>query len=212
MTEPEPPDWTGLGWTTLGPDDVIDETRGDHIPAALRGEPAWTIQDPLPTDSPLIEQCQDGCGPHLHRCRRCSHVSGPVVHTKDCPGCLYQAEESWTGLGVPDTGYSVEVTGELLPGGGIGGLTQTRTYYQHGRPAVAEHQPLDWSIGEAMAFLDPRPPRRTLSRWLAGMDPIGWRNLPQGGPPARTYPVKQIMVRHAQWRKNLGGTSGEIRG
>lgn len=60
---------------------------------------------------------------------------------------------------------------------------------------------VDWTIGEALAFLRPQPPRRTLSRWLASIEPIGRRSLPQGGPEARTYPAAEIMIRHAAWAK-----------
>lgn len=57
----------------------------------------------------------------------------------------------------------------------------------------------DWTVGEALKFLDPAPPRRTLSRWLAGMPPVGSRKLPQGGPPAATYSIPEVMRRHARW-------------
>ena len=58
-----------------------------------------------------------------------------------------------------------------------------------------------WTIGDALRFLDPVPPRRTLSRWLATLDPDGEADLPQGGPRARTYPAKAIMERHARWAR-----------
>jgi hypothetical protein len=56
-----------------------------------------------------------------------------------------------------------------------------------------------WTIGEALRFLDPVPPRRTLSRWLKALEPDGSVPLPQGGPPAKTYPAAAIMERHARW-------------
>lgn len=81
-------------------------------------------------------------------------------------------------------------------------------------PADVEHRPhtvhrypkarrqvsrTSWTIGDALRFLDPAPPRRTLSRWLRALTPDGTASLPQGGPPARTYPAKEIMARHARW-------------
>ena len=59
-----------------------------------------------------------------------------------------------------------------------------------------------WTIGDALQFLDPAPPRRTVSRWLKGLPAIGWRRLPQGGPSARTYRASDVMARHARWAKS----------
>lgn len=56
-----------------------------------------------------------------------------------------------------------------------------------------------WTIGDALRFLDPKPPRRTLARWLTKIEPVGERKLKQGGPAARTYPAREIMQRHARW-------------
>jgi hypothetical protein len=63
--------------------------------------------------------------------------------------------------------------------------------------------PVQWTIGDALAFLHPCPPRRTVSRWLRHMDPIGERPLPQGGPPAATYSASEIMTRHARWARRI---------
>ena len=58
---------------------------------------------------------------------------------------------------------------------------------------------VEWTVGDALAFLHPQPPRRTLHRWLAAMSPIGSRPLPQGGPDAKTYSARAIMLRHRDW-------------
>lgn len=93
-------------------------------------------------------------------------------------------------------------------------IEQDRPYTQHRypKPKVSRQPDTEWTIGDALTWLDPRPPRRTLSRWLRALTPLGWRTLPQGGPPARTYRAREIMQRHARWAKNHGGTSGGIRG
>lgn len=65
-----------------------------------------------------------------------------------------------------------------------------------------------WTVGDALQFLDPTPPRRTVARWLAGLQPIGVRALKQGGKPARTYLADEIMKRHARWARTYHGTSG----
>jgi hypothetical protein len=76
------------------------------------------------------------------------------------------------------------------------------------RAVARTPQPVDWTIGEALWFLHPRPPRRTVARWLKGLDPIGKRELPQGGPPARTYPAAEIMLRHATWVRRKSPPEG----
>lgn len=64
-----------------------------------------------------------------------------------------------------------------------------------------------WTVHDALGWLKPPPPRRTLARWLSKIEPLGIRKLPQGGPPARTYPPTPIMKEHARWvlRTKPGG-------
>jgi hypothetical protein len=57
----------------------------------------------------------------------------------------------------------------------------------------------EWTIGDALRWLHPAPPRRTVSRWLREMTPVGRRRQANGGPPARTYSAAEIMRRHARW-------------
>ena len=82
------------------------------------------------------------------------------------------------------------------------------TPHRYPAPKVSRQPDTEWTIGDALTWLDPKPPRRTLSRWLKVMQPVGYRCLPQGGPPAATYYARQIMQRHAKWAKNHGGTPG----
>lgn len=56
-----------------------------------------------------------------------------------------------------------------------------------------------WSIGEALAFLSPPIPRRTLSRKLAGIEVAGSRPGEHGGPTVRLYRVGDVMQLHAAW-------------
>lgn len=58
-----------------------------------------------------------------------------------------------------------------------------------------------WTIGDALHFLDPTPPRRTLSRWLTKIESDGDRKIKHGGPPAKTYPARAIMEQHARWAR-----------
>lgn len=73
--------------------------------------------------------------------------------------------------------------------------------YPAPRPHRSRRSEAHWTIGDALKFLDPQPPRRTLSRWLNTLEQAGTRPLPQGGPPAATYPAAEIMQRHAKWVK-----------
>lgn len=38
----------------------------------------------------------DGEPPTLHKCQQCGYVGGSVVHTGQCPGCLYLASKDST--------------------------------------------------------------------------------------------------------------------
>jgi hypothetical protein len=60
-----------------------------------------------------------------------------------------------------------------------------------------------WTIGDALAFLDPTPNRRTLARWLATLTPVGARPLKHGGPAARLYRASEVMLHHA---RSIAGT------
>lgn len=71
---------------------------------------------------------------------------------------------------------------------------------EQGRPHTGHRYPAPtWTIGDALRFLKPTPRRRTLSRWLTELTPVGERALPQGGPPAKTYLATEVMQRHARW-------------
>jgi hypothetical protein len=83
-------------------------------------------------------------------------------------------------------------------------IEQQRPFTEHRyprpkQPRVRNRADSHWTIGDALRFLDPAPPRRTVSRWLRSIEPVGERALKQGGPPARTYPARSIMERHAVW-------------
>lgn len=93
-------------------------------------------------------------------------------------------------------------------------IEQARPYTSHQYPApkVSRQPDTEWTIGDALTWLDPKPPRRTLSRWLERIPHLGLRQLPQGGPPARTYRARDVMTRHAEWAKSLGGNTGGISG
>ena len=75
-------------------------------------------------------------------------------------------------------------------------------------PKVSRQPDTEWTIGDALTWLDPLPPRRTLSRWLTKLEPVGLRAMPQGGPPVRTYRAREIMERHARWRPHRPAQSG----
>jgi hypothetical protein len=60
---------------------------------------------------------------------------------------------------------------------------------------VVEH----WTIGDALAFLDPPIPRRTLARLLKQLPPIGLVPSRRGGPLVHTYRPEDVMRVHAHW-------------
>jgi hypothetical protein len=99
-------------------------------------------------------------------------------------------DPDWQDLGATEDGYRVS---------GSGDGTVERQHARLSEPT--------WTIGDALSFLHPEPPRRTLSRWLAALTPVGERTLPQGGPPARTYPAKDVMRAHAAWVRRAGHNS-----
>lgn len=103
--------------------------------------------------------------------------------------------DGWITLGMTDAGYGV--SGEVDVDGTY---VETRTDYGAGTETV-HRSPPEWTIGDALNWLDPCPPRRTLSRWLAVMTPVGRRRLKTGGPFVRTYDPAQIMRRHVTWAR-----------
>lgn len=62
------------------------------------------------------------------------------------------------------------------------------------------------TVSEALAFLDPPIPRRTLERRLAHHTPLDTLRKPPGrGRPAHAYLVDVIMKEHAAWmNSNVG--------
>lgn len=70
----------------------------------------------------------------------------------------------------------------------------------HGQAWVASSDD-HWTIGDALRFLDPQPPRRTLARWLKAMPVSGEKVQRHGGPPAKTHRASEIMKRHADWAR-----------
>lgn len=72
------------------------------------------------------------------------------------------------------------------------------------RAVARTPQVVEWTIGDALNFLHPCPPRRTIHRWLERMTPIGTRRLPQGGPEAKTYSAGDVMIRHRKWASRHG--------
>lgn len=64
---------------------------------------------------------------------------------------------------------------------------------------VSESEIPLWSIGDALDFLKPPIPRRTLARRLARIEPVGLRASPQGGPDVRVYRATDVIKIHANW-------------
>lgn len=62
------------------------------------------------------------------------------------------------------------------------------------------------TVSEALDFLDPPIPRRTLERRLARHTPLPDMRRPNGrGRPAHAYAAQVIMQEHAQWAtSNVG--------
>jgi hypothetical protein len=113
------------------------------------------------------------------------------------------APDRWVSIG--STRGGVSYTGDVSPDGT---LTETVRDYATGKTIVTETASAtapEWTIGDALHWLDPKPKRRTVARWLKEMTPTGERSLPQGGPPARTYRAAEIIRRHARWAKTYGG-------
>lgn len=77
----------------------------------------------------------------------------------------------------------------------MGTLTETRI-----RPARVPHDPT-LTIGEALEYLRPKIPRRTLARILAGLTPAGSKPVKHGGPPAKTYLLTEVARVHADWAR-----------
>lgn len=116
---------------------------------------------------------------------------------------LFTTEEppDWRALGWVDLGCTEE---GLVWTGDMPRAMDTRELAARVRGDRPAGEPL-WTIGDALAFLDPQPNRRTLSRWLRGLEPIGTRELPQGGPPARLYRAREVMQRHTVWASENPG-------
>lgn len=110
----------------------------------------------------------------------------------------------WEGLGWrvaapnPDPGYLYErVAGPGWPEDQWVALGTTDDAGQKRVSGSDAH----WTIGDALLFLDPAPPRRTLARWLKAMPRTGERAQRHGGPPAPTHSAADIMRKHAAWAK-----------
>jgi hypothetical protein len=59
------------------------------------------------------------------------------------------------------------------------------------------------TISEALAWLSPPIPRRTLQRRLAGSVVLGYRTTAEGGRPAPVYPADAVMRAHAEWVRSV---------
>jgi YD repeat-containing protein len=125
----------------------------------------------------------------------------------------YDAAGKVTAVRDVQTDYGTEEL-EPIPYADPPAIEQARPYTEHRYPAprVSRQPDTEWTIGEALSFLDPQPPRRTISRWLSKLTPVGQAPLRQGGPLARTYRARDVMARHAQWAKNHGGKAGVSHG
>lgn len=63
------------------------------------------------------------------------------------------------------------------------------------------------TIGQALAYLDPPIPRRTLARLLSQLEPVGTAVIKHGGPPAKTYKLSDVAHAHADWSKRKSQVS-----
>lgn len=190
-------------------------------PADVRGEPHTAHR--YPTNRPLTPVYVDATqGVVIYdfadrpttvidgECRECDPADLEPI--PDAPPQAPGADpwEGWVLLGATQDGTLALPSGSLIePGPGTlyaGPASSTMSFdldqlSAENLVAALTGETL-WTIGDALQFLDPAPPRRTVSRWLAKLPAIGWRQLPQGGPPARTYRASDVMARHARWAKS----------
>lgn len=129
---------------------------------------------------------------------------GGFLHTGTADGA------GWIQVGITDGGYSISGHLESNAAGRLTYVEERIDYTNEVASVTRTWAPAEWTIGDALAWLHPCPPRRTLSRWLAKMAPIGERALATGGPLARTYAPGLIMKEHARWVAESEARAGRL--